>query len=85
MALATTLERWLDQSDRRALPYALSSQLLGLRDAAALPRKLAIRLHREDRDADLLARKLPVYLDSLRDSLGNSDQRERNQADQALA
>ena len=85
MALATTLERWLDQSDRRELPYALSSQLLGLRDAAALPRKLAIRLHREDRDADLLARKLPVYLDSLRDSLGNSDQRERDQADQALA
>ncbi|MCB1795604.1 MAG: type III-B CRISPR-associated protein Cas10/Cmr2 [Candidatus Competibacteraceae bacterium] len=85
MALATTLERWLDQPDRRPLPDTLSGQLVRLRDTAALPRRLAIRLHREDRDADLLARKLPVYLDGLRDNLGNSDQRERDQADQALA
>ncbi|MER2531678.1 MAG: type III-B CRISPR-associated protein Cas10/Cmr2 [Candidatus Competibacter sp.] len=85
MALATTLERWLDQPDRRPLPDMLSSQLVRLHDTAALPQRLAIRLHREDRDADLLARKLPVYLDGLRDNLGNSDQRERDQADQALA
>lgn len=85
MALATTLESWLNQVDRRPLPDTLSSQLTRLRDTATLPRKLAIRLRREDRDADLLARKLPVYLDGLRDSLGNSDPREREQAEQALA
>lgn len=85
MALATTLENWLDQSDRRPLPDTLSGQLEKLRDTAALPRRLAIRLHREDRDADLLARKLPVYLDSLRESLSNSDSREQEQAEQALA
>ena len=85
MALATTLESWLNQADRRPLPDTLSSQLTRLRDTATLPRKLAIRLRREDRDADLLARKLPVYLDGLRDSLGNSDPREREQAEQALA
>lgn len=85
MALATTLERWLDQPDRRPLPDTLSGQLVRLRDTAALPRRLAIRLHREDRDADLLAHKLPVYLDSLRDSFGNADSREQEQAEQALA
>jgi CRISPR-associated protein Cmr2 len=84
MALATTLDRWLDQPNRRSPPDTLSGQLARLRDTATLPRKLAIRLRCEDHDADLLARKLPVYLDSLRDSLGNSDQRERDQADQAL-
>lgn len=85
MALATTLERWLDQPDRRPLPDTLSSQLAGLRDIAALPRKLAVRLRREDRDADLLARKLPVYLDRLRDNLGSPDPSERDQVEQALA
>ncbi|HRE56160.1 MAG TPA: type III-B CRISPR-associated protein Cas10/Cmr2, partial [Candidatus Competibacter sp.] len=85
MALATTLERWLDQPDRRPLPDMLSSQLVRLHDTAALPQRLAIRLHREDRDADLLARKLPVYLDGLRDSFSNVDSREQEQAEQALA
>ncbi|MDS4025587.1 MAG: type III-B CRISPR-associated protein Cas10/Cmr2 [Candidatus Contendobacter sp.] len=85
MALATTLERWLDQPDRRPLPDTLSGQLVRLRDTAALPRRLAIRLHREDRDADLLAHKLPVYLDGLRDNFSNVDSREQEQAEQALA
>lgn len=85
MALATTLERWLDQPDRRPLPDTLSGQLVRLRDTAALPRRLAIRLRREDRDADLLAHKLPVYLDGLRDNFGNADSREQEQAEQALA
>lgn len=85
MALATTLERWLDQPDRRPLPDTLSGQLAGLGDTAALPRKLAIRLRREDRDADLLARKLPVYLDSLRDRLGGFKPHEQEQAEPALA
>lgn len=85
MALATTLERWLDQPNRHPLPDTLSSQLVRLHDTAVLPRKLAIRLHHEDHAADLLARKLPVYLDSLRENLGNSNLREQEQAEQALA
>jgi len=85
MALATTLERWLDQPDRRPLPDTLSGQFVRLGDKAALPRRLAIRLHREDRDADLLAHKLPVYLDGLRDGFSNADSREQEQAEQALA
>lgn len=85
MALATTLERWLKQPDRRPLPDTLGSQLAGLRDGAALPLKLAVLLRRKDQDADLMVRKLPIYLDTLRERLGSPDPREREQTEQALA
>jgi CRISPR-associated protein Cmr2 len=87
MALATSLEQWLDNPQRTSLPLALSAQLDGLArkaDPAALPRKLATRLHGEDRQASLLARFLPVYLDSRRGDLASDDLDQRAQAERCL-
>lgn len=84
MALATSLERWLEQPNRTSIPDTLSSQLVKFRDSAVLPRKLAVQLYNESNDADLVARKLPAYLDTLREGLDNSDQRQRDQAERAL-
>lgn len=67
MALATSLERWLEQADRPTVPIELLAKLES-GDAVSLPRKLASKLHFEDREANLLLRRLPGYLDFLREN-----------------
>ncbi len=66
MALATSLERWLEQENRSAAPIELLAKL-ECYDSTCLPRKLASKLHSENREANLLLRQLPSYLDFLRD------------------
>lgn len=69
LALTTTLERWLQQSSRPALPVGLAGKLEA-HQPVALPRKLARILRNESRDANHLLRRLPSYLDFLRETEG---------------
>ncbi len=66
MALATSLGQWLD--DPTSLPPWLSAQLQGYQEQAALPRSLAAQLRDADEDANLLCRRLPILLDTLREA-----------------
>lgn len=64
MALCTSLERWLKQpNDKRVIPVnGWTSQVLGGRTFAALPRKLDRMLHDEpDEGIRSFARGLPVF------------------------
>jgi len=73
LALATTLERWLQQPSRPALPIDLAAKLEA-QQPVALPRKLASVLRNESRDANRLLRRLPSYLDFLRETEGQEQQ-----------
>ena len=73
LALATSLEQWLQRPDRPAVPLELRAKLEG-QATAILPRKLARALRPEDQEApQLLLRRLPAYLDFLRDT-GNDEE-----------
>ena len=90
MALATTFEQWLKNPDHRypdlndLSELKVFSQLCGL-DSAALPRKLALKLDssafESDERAQLLLRKLPTYLDTLRDREDKEDDEALRQAE----
>lgn len=67
LALATSLEQWLQRPDRPAVPIELRAKLEG-QPTAILPRKLARMLRPEDEEARLLLRRLPAYLDFLRET-----------------
>lgn len=85
LALAVSLEKWLDQAPRPELPLTLRN-LLESKDAdrAALPRRIASRLH-ADEEAQLLCRKLPGVLDALKEETNAElrDEQERQRARQA--
>ena len=72
LALATSLEQWLQRPDRPAVPMELRAKLES-QPTAILPRKLAQLLRPEDEEARLLLRRLPAYLDFLRDT-GNDEE-----------
>lgn len=69
MALAVSLERWLNENPRRRVPDKLKN-LLGSfpkLDLAALPRRIALRLNPKDQEANDLCRKLPSLLDRVKE------------------
>jgi len=75
MALTTSLKAWLQR--KKALPDWLRGNLAGVHDQAALPRGLAGNLHGADEDANILCRRLPVWLDDLRAKSAESGQDEQ--------
>ncbi|MDP2432341.1 MAG: type III-B CRISPR-associated protein Cas10/Cmr2 [Pseudomonadota bacterium] len=90
LALAVSLEQWLDKTPRPPLPFTLRN-LLECRDdeRTALPRRIVSRLY-NDADAQLLCRKLPGVLDALKEEMNadarNEGQRQRvRQAEDMLA
>lgn len=83
LALAVSLEQWLDKRPRPHMPTALRDLLESQpAERTALPRRLAIRVH-DDADAQLLCRKLPGVLDALRETSTDEDNRRRQRAIQA--
>ncbi|MCC7414057.1 MAG: type III-B CRISPR-associated protein Cas10/Cmr2 [Gammaproteobacteria bacterium] len=76
MALATTLERWLDgeqgQRDVKAPELIDLAAKLGERDPVALPRRLALRLQREENLVASIARRVAAGLDFEREH-GDTD------------
>lgn len=83
LALAVSLEQWLDKTPRPEMPFALRNLLESHpAERAALPRRLAIQVH-DDADAQLLCRKLPGVLDALRETSTDEDNRRRQCAIQA--
>lgn len=83
LALAVSLEQWLDKNPRPAMSFTLRNLLENLpAERTALPRRLAIRLH-DDADAQLLCRKLPGVLDTLREQSTDEDCRQRQRVIQA--
>jgi CRISPR-associated protein Cmr2 len=78
LALAVSLEQWLDKTPRPPLPFTLRN-LLESRDdeRTALPRRIVSRLY-NDADARLLCRKLPGVLDALKEEM-NADARNEKQ------
>jgi CRISPR-associated protein Cmr2 len=84
MALATSLERWLDNPV--PLPLALASQLEQLvdKDTVALPRKLAVRLFDAGRDERLMLRGLPLFMEQRKENLASDDPKEREQSQEML-
>ncbi|RJX26924.1 MAG: type III-B CRISPR-associated protein Cas10/Cmr2 [Desulfurivibrio sp.] len=83
MALTTSMEKWLDQPARNDLSEILRSQLES-REQSALPRKLATRLLEEDKNANLLVRRLPAFMDYLKERTDSVDLNEREQAKECL-
>lgn len=80
LALAVSLEQWLDEHPRRHMPATLRDLLESQpAERTALPRRLAIRVH-DDADAQLLCRKLPGVLDALRETSTDEDSRRRQDA-----
>ncbi len=75
MALATSLERWLEQQNRKRLPERWLSQLepLSRQRTVALPRKLAKRLLDDDPNIRAMLRGLPLFLED-RDEESQSDE-----------
>ncbi len=83
LALAVSLEQWLDKSPRPDMPFTLRNLLQSQpAERTALPRRLAIRLL-DDADAQLLCRKLPGVLDVLREQSADEDSRQRQRVIQA--
>ena len=80
LALATSLEHWLAQTDRPEIPIELAAKL-ETQPRAVLPRKLAQALYREDPQVGHLAPRLPSYLDFLRE---NGLEEELNTTEQQL-
>jgi CRISPR-associated protein Cmr2 len=90
MALAVSLEQWLDKTPRPDMPATLRN-LLGSKETSltALPRRIASRLY-DDADARLLCRKLPGVLDALKeerdaDARNEQDRQRVRQAEEMLA
>lgn len=90
LALAVSMEQWLDKSPRPELPSNLKNLLESRNDEhTALPRRIVARLDRNDADAQLLCRKLPGVLDALKEEMDadarNEEQRQRaRQAEERL-
>lgn len=83
LALAVSLEQWLDKSPRLAMPHTLRTLLKSQpAEHTALPRRLAMRLH-GDADTQLLCRKLPGVLDALKELANDEDSRQRQRVMQA--
>lgn len=98
MALATSLDRWLDGDGTADIPHRLFNQLhvpdLAESDRighAALPRKLVRRLEAlkrdggdEDRSKALIARRLPAYIDHCKDLVNDESADKATQAARML-
>jgi CRISPR-associated protein Cmr2 len=84
MALATSLERWLDKPVPLPLPLAGQLEQLIEEDTVALPRKLAVRLFDAGRDERLMLRGLPLFMEQREGNLASDDPKEREQAQKML-
>jgi CRISPR-associated protein Cmr2 len=84
MALATSLERWLDKPIPLPLPLAAQLEQLVEEDTVALPRKLAVRLLNAGRDERLMLRGLPLFMEQRKENLASDDPKEREQAQEML-
>jgi len=86
MALCTSLEIWLKHpTEERAIPVTdWTSQVLGGKTFAALPRKLEGVLRDEPENVQHFVKGLPVFLDELRDKALGSDPALGEQADKVL-
>ncbi len=70
LALAVSMEQWLDKTPRPELPFTLKNLLACRNDErTALPRRIAARLHTDTEEAQLLCRKLPGVLDALKEEM----------------
>lgn len=84
MALSTSIERWLQSTERKAIPALLLGQMTDVKTSAALPRKLDRMLHDEDEQTRRFIKGLPVLLDEMRNGLIAQLPDERQQADDCL-
>lgn len=85
LALAVSLEQWLDKIPRTDIPFPLRNLLESLpAERTALPRRIDTRLN-NDSDAQLLCRRLPGVLDALKDRIDTDtgDEKGRHDARQA--
>ena len=81
MAIATSLDRWLEQADRKSLPASWTSQLqeLSKQRRVALPRKLARRVDDGQQERAML-RGLPLFLEDRNEQRQSDELEEREQA-----
>ena len=84
MALSTSMERWLKNTDQNMPGSWLEGQLL-MTDTAALPRKLEKLLRDQGPETARFVKTLPVFLDELRNGLVGALEDERRQAEECLA
>jgi CRISPR-associated protein Cmr2 len=83
LALAVSMEQWLDKTPRPELPLTLKNLLACRNDErTALPRRIAARLHNDTEEAQLLCRKLPGVLDALQEEM-DADARDEAQHERA--
>lgn len=84
MALATSLERWLENENRPQLSECWQSQLESLAKdrMLALPRKLAKQLHQDDNPVTrAMLRGLPLFLEARKEEAHSDDSQERERAE----
>ena len=86
MALATSLERWLDKDkqDRKHLSRHWLTQMEALATdgrRVALPRKLERRLHNNDSETRAMLRGLPLFLENLNEESQNEESDDQNGVD----
>lgn len=84
VALATSVERWLDRPDRPPLPAEVRQRLESLSEWAALPAGLARRVGKEGGDARLIAHRLPLLLDDLAERTDAEGLAEREKVERLL-
>jgi CRISPR-associated protein Cmr2 len=84
VALSTSIERWLDQPDRRPVPEELRGRLESVNERAALPAGLARRVREEGEEARLVAHRLPVLLDELAERTDPEGLAEREEVERLL-
>lgn len=83
MALATSLEHWLERGGRDSLPQDWLCQLQSLHadKRVALPRKLAKHLNNEDdEEIHVVLRGLPLFLENLQEESQSDESDEQNKA-----
>ncbi|CAI8771592.1 type III-B CRISPR-associated protein Cas10/Cmr2 [Methylocaldum szegediense] len=84
MALGTSLERWLDNPVPLPIPLASQLEQLIEEDTVALPRKLALRLHKARHEELLMLRGLPLFMERRKENLASDDPNEREQSRELL-
>ena len=75
MALTPSLKTWL--KEQKPLPEWLRGQLVNIDNQTTLPKGLAEQLPKSGEDARLLCRKLPIWLDEVRDKSEESSHEEQ--------
>jgi len=84
MALSTSIERWLGQTNRPPVPRELRERLANVSEWAALPAALAHRVRKEGDQASTVAHRLPVLLDELAERTDAEGLAERRQVEGLL-